>query len=303
MLLGYLACRGGAKRLAFQKLQVPLAGLALCEDVRWTDALVAKAAEHIFRATPQPYFIGLRNLSTGVAPEAVAALVRILPATLTALHLKVFDRGRYKTESAYAGPTHRAEEAVAARARHLPNLRELVLLYECGWDDAASFVALRSLSQLERLKIGWWNSSGWGDRCPCCAWNCDLLPSFGFGDDELARLVAGLPRLKHLSLAIAAEISETALLQVGRACRQLEHLELLNHYDMYEMCHAGTDECQDPLPMLPNLKTLRLVGIQGFDRFDERVERGEGNYLRNRDDEGDVTREMRCAREIKGSHK
>jgi hypothetical protein len=147
----------------------------------------------------------------------------------------------------------------------LPGLRKLAVLYGRLPLEAADFVALHLLPQLEVLRIGWWDGDidKWS-RVSECDGDDDTVYVPNIGDAKLERLVGGLPRLRSLALLLGSSISDDGLRLVGRACRQLEHLELRGLYNLYDVCHAAeahSDLYWDDSLLFTNLVFLRLTGI------------------------------------------
>ncbi len=197
-----------------------------------------------------------------------------------------------------------AAAAVAAEAAcaRWPRLRELAVQYDEGPLTATEFDALRLLPQLQVLTVGWYeHGDNWGLRSSCNWCNDDdALYAPEITDAELERLVTSLPRLRRLSLVLRSSISDDGLRLVGRACRQLEHLELRGHYYLYDVCLAAgkeVDEYGDRGPLFPNLVFLGLTGINckweeyqrgGHDGRDEQHELDWLDKLEKLDDRGEI---------------
>jgi hypothetical protein len=313
-LFAHLAGRASLKELGFHWLEVPHDALEVHEAAETAATATVALPDSV--TARQPYFAGLQRFATDIAPGAMAALAPFLPDTLTALHLQFSDRRSSRrssrnaddassdTATAVAGstisplshlfgngargqPNAAASATTTTCAPRFPSLRQLELRYERGPESAAEFDVLRSLPQLEVLEIGGWDGDNSWDRCSSCDGfdDDDALEADDFTDANLARLVAGLPRLRRLGLAILADLSDDALRMVGRACRQLEHLELRGKYDLYGVCRAAQeegDECGQRCPLFPNLQSLWITGISrlfGPDESDEHHEPGELDQL------------------------
>jgi hypothetical protein len=269
-------------------------------------AMITKAAQPNRDIVTASNFASLQTFGANIAPGGVPTLARLLPDSLRALHLKLSDRGTagcysgcarsYVSEAAAAAAAeatvspiaqlfangNRRDAAAPAQApfaSRFPCLRELELRYERGPRSGAELLVLRGLPQLEVLTIGCWDGDRSGVRCWNCAslsrWDADALEVKDFTDDDLARLVAGLPRLRRLTLELVGGLSDAALHIVGRACRLLEHLELRGSFGLYQVCHAAeadVDECGRNSPLFPKLHLLRISGISRLLELDEQLQ-------------------------------
>ncbi len=151
------------------------------------------------------------------------------------------------------------QAAVAACAQRLPSLRELVLQFRCFGHTAAGLHDVARLSQLEVLRIEGWEGDG--------------RRGFGFPEGRsvvildmtsrtLARLVAGKRALKHLCVPELYHNIPGALLVVGGACPQLEHLDLGRYSALNGLCRPAKVNARrygSPIPLFPKIQSLKVA--------------------------------------------
>ncbi len=291
-LFTLLAERRGLRRLHLFNLLVPY--IAPKMHGAATTAATATASEYSRGSARDAYFVDLQHFEATVAPRAVAVLARLLPDTLTVLHLQIADAadpqcsrcsgsvGGSHAEPAppaAVGPpltqlfgtrrqmqhTDEHTDAAATGASRFTNLRELKLLYERGPDSGAELSLLRNLPLLEMLTIGAWDGNQSGRLCRNCSTfhnNEEQLDVRDFTDDDLARMLAGLPLLRQLSLRLRSALSDGALKIVGRACRQMSRLDLGGSFDLHWACltaEAEVGQWGAKAPLFPHLASLMVT--------------------------------------------
>ncbi len=93
------------------------------------------------------------------------------------------------------------DNVTAAAPAGAPNLRHLATLHHSFGDvSKAELDALRRLSRLEALELSTWEFGPYWTTSN--RWDDFSITARDFRDADLARLLAGLPRLRHLSLAL-----------------------------------------------------------------------------------------------------
>jgi hypothetical protein len=160
-----------------------------------------------------------------------------LPVSLKHLRLRLTKELHVqRNENGVAEPTMRQPLALlrnglmaaAVAASCMPNLHELVVQYKEGRVSAAKINGLRCLPAFEALEIGWWASGNNHASCSYCSRTSDgaHVGAPDFGNEDLDFLLAGLPQLWHLSMALRSRMTADALSLAHRRCPFLKHEEL-----------------------------------------------------------------------------
>ncbi|KAM5271649.1 F-box/LRR-repeat protein 15 [Ctenodactylus gundi] len=202
-----------------------------------------------FRALVQLHLAGLRRFDAAeVGPHiSRAALARLLRDAegLQSLALApcrewlsdedlvpVLARNPQLRSVALAGCGQLSRRALGALTEGCPRLRRLSLAH-CDWVDG---LALRGLA----------------DRCPALE-ELDLTACRQLKDEAIVYLAqrrgAGL---RSLSLAVNANVGDTAVQELARNCPQLEHLDLTG------CLRVGSDSIRTLAEYCPALRSLRV---------------------------------------------
>jgi hypothetical protein len=151
-------------------------------------------------------------------------------------------------EPLHARPLLQLVDGLTAEPAPAPRLRVLTVSYyePSSSVSRAELDALRRLPQLQTLEVLPW---GGPNDFPVLGGaplvgeeiEADALDAPGFADADLARLLAGLPRLECLALVLRSALSPDALQLVARACPRLVRLEMWGRFPLYSMCLAAAD--------------------------------------------------------------
>jgi hypothetical protein len=235
-----------AQRRGLTSLRI-LGDLELTQDVVQNASLSVLTAaatvaprEDYSTAAELGFFAAIERLELTIAPSAIAALTRLLPVSLTRLRLRLTRADHVGRNGMRQLPLVQLKDGLLAAAaaaavppwpaalHPVPNLRELVVQYKEGWASAADIDAVRCLPGLRVLEIGWWQSGNNSAFCSYCSRFDDdtHVGAPHFGDEDLDRLLSGLPLLRRLSMTLRSRMAADALLLARRKCPSLEHLEL-----------------------------------------------------------------------------
>lgn len=220
------AAEGRQRRFPFRLLDLPWEDVLLPHVLNWVplrQLLRLQRVSRAFRALVQLHLARLRRFDAAqVGPQIPrAALVRLLrdaeglqELALAPCHewlldedlVPVLARNPQLRSVALAGCGQLSRRALGALAEGCPRLQRLSLAH-CDWVDG---LALRGLA----------------DRCPALE-ELDLTACRQLKDEAIVYLAqrrgAGL---RSLSLAVNANVGDTAVQELARNCPQLEHLDL-----------------------------------------------------------------------------